>query len=192
MRKTISNTFFILIIVSILILSGSLFYCFTRGQSPEILGYKLSTVTSGSMQPYIKTGSLIFIKEIEPIDLKVDDVITFTDSDNKVLTTHRIVDIVKENGELKFKTKGDANGTEDAGLVPSYAVIGKVDYKISYLGTIFAFLKSTEGKLVAFVLFLLLAMIIDLFKKKEKVTRENKKQSNCYIVSENGDLIVKQ
>lgn len=194
MQKKISIALYSIIIALILFLSGNLIYSFAKGQPPRILGYEFFTVTSGSMEPSIKTGTLIFVKETQPEELKVGDIITFKDSAEKTITTHRITEVIKENKDLKFKTKGDANESEDTGLIPSYAILGKVaDFKIAYLGTIFLFLKTSQGILVAFGLTIVIATIVELLTKRKKVSiEESKKPSNCYIIDENGELIIKK
>ncbi|MEM2685836.1 MAG: signal peptidase I, partial [Candidatus Bathyarchaeia archaeon] len=47
---------------------------------------------------------------------------------------HRVVEVVLENGVVYFKTKGDANGSEDPWLLPAENVIGRLLYRIPYLG----------------------------------------------------------
>lgn len=71
--------------------------------------YKLLIVTSGSMSPEFEAGDLIMIVRVDPYELKVDDIITFSTEDGKLLT-HRIVEL-KKDGEII--TKGDANKTAD-------------------------------------------------------------------------------
>lgn len=44
---------------------------------PKAFHYHVYTVISGSMEPAIPTGSLVYIKEMEPKDVQVDDVIAF-------------------------------------------------------------------------------------------------------------------
>lgn len=45
---------------------------------PRLFGYHIYTVISGSMEPAIPTGSLVYIQEMEPEDVEADDVIAFT------------------------------------------------------------------------------------------------------------------
>lgn len=47
------------------------------GGKPNLLGYQLETVLSGSMEPSFKTGSIIAVKFVENLgNLKKDDIIT--------------------------------------------------------------------------------------------------------------------
>ena len=75
------------------------------------------------MEPAIPTGSLVYIKEMEPKDVQVDDVIAFYGTkDAASIITHRVVENRVLMGE--FITKGDANATKDAELEFVFASYG--------------------------------------------------------------------
>ncbi|MCI5902050.1 MAG: signal peptidase I [Blautia sp.] len=96
---------------------------------------KCYTVLSGSMEPEYPTGCLIFVKPAGKQNLKEGDVITFRRGD--MIVTHRITEVfTKENNssEVLFRTKGDANDTEDEGIVKREDVIGVPVWKIPGLG----------------------------------------------------------
>lgn len=60
---------------------------------PKAFHYHVYTVISGSMEPAIPTGSLVYIKEMEPKDVQVDDVIAFYGTkDAASIITHRVVE----------------------------------------------------------------------------------------------------
>jgi len=86
------------------------------GETPQIFGYQLYRVQSGSMSPTLKVGTIILSKK--PIDtstLKVGDIVTF--HRNRVIITHRIIEVVKNNG-VKYRTKGDnTNNSPDTDLL---------------------------------------------------------------------------
>ena len=44
---------------------------------PRMAGIDIYTVVSGSMEPAIPTGSLVYVKNINPEDVKEDEVIAF-------------------------------------------------------------------------------------------------------------------
>ena len=92
---------------------------------PKAFHYHVYTVISGSMEPAIPTGSLVYIKEMEPKDVQVDDVIAFYGTkDAASIITHRVVENRVLMGE--FITKGDANATKDMNPAPYDNFIGKV------------------------------------------------------------------
>lgn len=85
---------------------------------PTLGGYCPLIVLTGSMEPEISSGDMIICHTIEPSEVKTGDVISFFDPEGNGLSvvTHRVVEIVQENGSLSFRTKGDANNVEDKRL----------------------------------------------------------------------------
>lgn len=102
---------------------------------PRIFGYQLYTVISGSMEPEIPVGSLVYIKGMEPEDVEEKDVIAFYGGrDSNAIITHRVVENRVVMGE--FITKGDANQTEDMNPVDYNEFIGRVELSIPAVGGI--------------------------------------------------------
>ena len=143
----------------------------------RLFGLEVYTVLSGSMEPHFHTGSIIYVVEVEPEELQVEDVITYhlTGQTN---STHRIIDIQEENGKLQFYTKGDNNNTADPKPVSEDKLIGKAVFSIPLLGYLLNFVQQPPGSYVAIaVAAVLLLMIIvpDLIfedKKKEEANNE--------------------
>jgi signal peptidase len=90
---------------------------------PGLLGLQRYAIVSGSMEPTIPKGSVVYDELVPVEDLRVGDVITFVPPPEYHISqpvTHRIVEIEtgKENstapGKLTFRTKGDANEAMDA------------------------------------------------------------------------------
>ena len=73
-------------------------------------------VTSGSMRPEIPVGSLLLVAEVSEDDIREDDVITFFATAGNDIVTHRVREILSENGRKVFITRGDANNTDDPPL----------------------------------------------------------------------------
>jgi len=95
---------------------------------------KLFIVLSGSMEPVIKTGSLIFTKP-ESV-YKQGDIVTFNDSQSNIPTTHRITEI-----NNLITTKGDANNISDFQKITKDKIIGKTFFSIPYIGYLISYLK---------------------------------------------------
>ncbi|MEL7656412.1 MAG: signal peptidase I [Bacillota bacterium] len=96
-----------------------------------------SVVATGSMEPMIKPGDIVLLKQIRSEDqiyhLKSGDIIQFK-RDN-ILITHRIVDLEKDKkGKLLFRTKGDNNSVEDSQLVDPNDIKGIYVKAIPKLG----------------------------------------------------------
>lgn len=118
---------------------------------PKVFGYQIYTVVSGSMEPEIPVGSLIFIQESAPEDAMERDVVAFYGADDgQSIITHRVVENKTLMGELI--TKGDANESNDMNPVPYRNYIGKARLSVPILGYIAGFLAETPGKITAALL----------------------------------------
>ena len=101
MLKKITSILFNSIFIIVTIVSLVFVYTMLQnaGRIPDIMGYRLYVVQSGSMEPDIQTGSLVISKRVSPDNLVVGDVITFKSKDESTtLVTHRINEILKEEG----------------------------------------------------------------------------------------------
>jgi signal peptidase I len=98
---------------------------------PRFFGYEIFNVETGSMEPALPVGSVVYVKPVEPTTIKAGDIIAFYS--NGTVITHRVVENRTE--EDKFVTKGDANAIEDLGNVNYGDVIGVVKYHFPVLGS---------------------------------------------------------
>lgn len=118
---------------------------------PSVFGYKPFIVLSGSMETEIFRGDLIIVKEINPKDLQINDVIAFRDAENTV-TTHRIIDIIEKDEKIYFVTKGDNNSSQDQNLVELDEVEGLYVTKITGLGNVFNSLAKPTNIIILFLI----------------------------------------
>ena len=109
-------------------------------ETPSFLGIKSLVIISESMEPNIMPNDAIFVKEVPEEDLKVGDVISF--KDDGFINTHRIVEILNENGEIKYRTKGDNNNTRDNLDIEYKDIKGIVKLKIPYIAKPSIYLKE--------------------------------------------------
>ena len=143
----------------------------------RIVGLTPYVVLSGSMEPTYHTGSLIYDKKVDPFTLKEGDVITFMVSED-TLATHRIVGVVPdedEPGTIRFRTKGDANDSEDGTLVHYKNVVGTPVFTIPYLGYFSNWITHAPGKYIAItaaVVFLILLFLPDMLKKADEADKK--------------------
>lgn len=132
--------------------------------------YKLFTVMSGSMEPKIKTGSVIFSQP--SATYTVGDVITFNTNNASVkkdITTHRIASETTKDGQAAFITKGDANNGSDSQTVKKDQIVGKYLFGIPYVGYLLGYIKTLPGLIVIIVI----AAII-VYEEMKKIHREAK------------------
>lgn len=130
--------------VSVIIIAAAVLVLLTvvltkSGDVPNILGYSVFRVMTGSMEPAIETDSLIVVKRVEASEIKIGDVISFFSQDpahGGAVNTHRVTAIEQNGEEWNFVTKGDANQLEDKYVTSSKDLIGKVVYVSHVMGII--------------------------------------------------------
>ncbi|MDR4948301.1 signal peptidase I SipW [Neobacillus cucumis] len=144
------------------------------GGTQTFFGHEILTVLSGSMEPNIKTGSIISVTPMTKVkDLKKGDIITYkaVDAPN-TLITHRIIKVQKSNESLQFITKGDNNDGIDIFPVPAANIVAQYDhFTIPFLGYLLSFVKSKLGSVLMLILpgFLLINWSISSIWKTIKV-----------------------
>jgi len=133
--------------------------------------FKVMTVLSGSMEPAIKTGSVVIVKPAD--DYKIGDIITFGPyAKTKAPTTHRIYDIKVTEGRVSYITKGDANNAPDTKEVLKRNIIGKVLFSIPYIG----YAVETARKTLGFMVLIIIPAVIIIYDEARKIYEEIKKK----------------
>lgn len=130
----------------------------------KVFGFEIYGVLTGSMNPAIPTGSMIYIRDAEPERLRIGDVITYSVSPG-MMATHRIVDIVEDETNpalFRFQTKGDANPAVDAVLVEPKKIVGKVAFSIPFLGSAAHYIQKPPGIFVVIGISLILVALVFL------------------------------
>lgn len=93
---------------------------------PQLIGGEHSfVVLSGSMQPTMNPGDVIIVDSVGFDAIESGDIVTFTGS-GPALTTHRVVDVVRDGEFQGLETKGDSNEDADQGLVRPSQLVGRV------------------------------------------------------------------
>lgn len=164
---TVTTVIVILVVIFAMLLVGV-----------RLFGIQVYSVVSGSMEPEYPVGSLIYVKQVTPSEVKVGDVITFVLSNNTP-ATHRVIDVDSE-AQL-FYTRGDANFriNEETGEkefiddapVHFNNLIGKPVFKIPLLGYAAYYIQHPPGTYIAIAagaVLLILVFLPDIFKKNVK------------------------
>ena len=141
-------------------------------------------VVSGSMEPKLYKGDLLFLKGKDAsnikngtIEGKEGDIIVFDarglpgwiNAPNDPVV-HRVIDKMYDNGWF-FLTKGDANLSPDNAWVPESRILGVVSGKIPYIGWV-KILLTDSGLLLPLLIIvsvlLVISLIWDIVKKEEE------------------------
>lgn len=158
MRKLILNI--ISIVLSILILSHIILLT---------SGIKLYSVKTGSMEPEIHQGSLVYVKTYKTKDDIYDNIdvgsdITYS-TNNKIFVTHRVISLSEENGTLQTQGIIDNAAIEDISYTQ---VVGKVVFVIPLLGYVIILLQSWY----IWTILILTVVIVFIFKLLLKELRK--------------------
>lgn len=97
-----------------------------------IFPVKPIAIATGSMEKEICVGDVAIIKKCNSNDVNVGDIIEYQMEGYTVV--HRIIEKRQNNGKFSFITKGDNNNTPDRDEVKEDQLIGKVIFKIKYIG----------------------------------------------------------
>ena len=115
---------------------------------PGMTGFHMYNVLSGSMEPAIPVGSLLYVRSGDPEQVEDEDIIAFYGSlEDSGIITHRVVKNNVVSGT--FTTKGDANDKEDPTPVSYDNYIGRVTLSVPYVGRVLTIMTSLEGKIAA-------------------------------------------
>lgn len=120
---------------------------------PRFLPYQALIVRSGSMQPTIPTGSVVFYTKKDAAKVKVGDIIVFSRPgvpNEKV--THRVFKIGNSATGKYFLTKGDANGAPDDWQVPAVGTGWIAAFHVPVVGYALVDLQSTIGRLLLLII----------------------------------------
>lgn len=106
--RILSNCLFVAICLVLSVILVSVLTMKENGKTPEVFGYRLYIIESGSMDPTLHVGSVILSKHPkDPSKLTKDDIITFERSD-RATVTHRIIEVLTDTDEsVSYITKGD-------------------------------------------------------------------------------------
>lgn len=134
-------------------------------------------VLSGSMEPSYHVGSLIYVKNAVPENIRVGDPITFVLNEDLLVATHRVIEIDEANQH--FYTKGDANEAPDAMPVHFNNLLGRPVFSIPKLGYVSSLLGTKKGMLLAgslAAIILILVFVPDLLRLADKSDKKANKQ----------------
>ncbi len=186
----------LMVLLAVMMMIFTVISCTTFNRNDRSLfGFKMYIVNTDSMAATdFNAGSLIFVKEVNPLTLKEGDIITFmsqdTDSFGETIT-HKIRKVTTDaEGNPGFITYGTTTDTDDETIVTYPYVLGKYQGNIPGLGTFFNFLKTTPGYFVCiFTPFMLIIVFegvkfFNLFRRYKKEQMEEMQAERDKIEAE--------
>lgn len=151
-----------------------------KDEVPTLFGYAPMIVLTDSMvgdgEDNFSGGDLIFVKTVKAEEVKTGDVISFFDpaGNGTSITSHRVVEIMNEDGAISFKTKGDNNNTEDKLPVPAEKLAGVyTGFKIAGAGRVAMFMQTSWGLVICVIVPIVLLIVWDAVRR----ARYNKKHA---------------
>ena len=106
--KTLRNIASSILLLVFLIILIHFIQLKQKGQIPNMFGYYLFSVESGSMSPTLEVGDVILSKRVSNTDdLSVGTIVTYYTTEGQIVT-HRITEILMDShGSKTYRTKGD-------------------------------------------------------------------------------------
>lgn len=143
---------------------------------PRLAGYDGYVVVSGSMEPNIPVGSLVYSKEVDPATLRTGDVILFVNPlRGTTPITHRVV--TNDPVTKTIITKGDANENQDIDPVTYDNVIGKVTVHIPHIGFTVGMFTTVLGKVVAALSIIEAWLLMEVGSRLKRTGKKKERQA---------------
>lgn len=152
-RKVINiiSTVILVILIAVVVF---LFIIRASGKTPSIFGYQILRVTTGSMEPTLKVGDVIVVKETDPAEIHEGDIISYESIQGELkgkIITHRVVQEPARLEDTYFiQTQGDIEGAALDPQITDRQVKGKYQYKLEFIDKIYSFFFTPYG-IIAFV-----------------------------------------
>lgn len=172
-HKMMTKKIFKYIILTSLIVLFIINLILSFEENTHILGIYMFNIVSESMEPELYVDDVVIVQKCDILELQKGDIITFK-QDEKIIS-HRILNITKEKGNIKFETKGDNNKIPDSEKVEAGQVYGKVLFKIKKIGKFIGYIQNVRG-FINIAIFIIIVYILVSLKDKQKNTRKMKRK----------------
>lgn len=176
--KTVVLTFLVLYLVFVIIQRVT--------NNSSIMGYRVFTVATGSMEPVYNVNDVILVKKIDTKNIKIGDDITYLyeSRGKQMIITHRVIGFEKDSdGNVKYILKGINNEVEDD-PVGANQIYGKVIGKVYIINFINHVVKNIYG--FFFLVFLPLVLVIFL-EVADTIVEIKVEKNELKLVDENSN-----
>jgi signal peptidase len=112
----------------------------------HFLDITFHTIVSESMTPLINVGDVVALnKRVKAEDIKVGDIIAFRAPGVDIPVTHRVIVASDVEGEITFRTQGDALEEADPWTLSPEQLLGRIIFHIPKLGHLTKLLRTKYG-----------------------------------------------
>lgn len=131
-------------VLGVLLLAALAVVAVAASVAPRLMGLQSYAIISGSMEPALPTGSLVYAQPVAASELQPGDVAAYRRDQDVIVHRVQTNDVADE----ELTTKGDANADADVRPVPYAHVLGRVTASVPGIGYFLMVLQSTPGKLL--------------------------------------------
>lgn len=176
--KILKKTINITLIVSIFLLLPIVVLTLITSRTNLISGVQSFVVLTGSMQPAIPVGSIIYTQKqtLYP----EGSIVAFKSGDLTV--THRVIKVTNRDNTLYYKTRGDANNTADEKELIANDILGKQMFFLPYVGQAVMFLKTPQGFFPVVIFPIVVFIVLELWNLKKEFEKEMEKKIRSKLI----------
>ncbi len=151
--------------------------------------YPILAVASGSMEPVLYAGDLIFVEGVEnfgdvhaaPKDADPPGDILVYQGPTELIVHRAVEKTLNADGTYSFKTWGDNNNWPDGGTVSESNIVGRyMEIKVPWLGNIALFFEPLEMKIAFIALWVVLLVVIELVPSAGKILKRGDTEASLY------------
>ena len=173
--KIFKKTINIVLTIAIFVFLPAVVFTLVTSKTNAILGIQSFVVLSGSMQPTITVGGIVYTQM--QASYQKGDIVAFKSGDVNV--THRIVDVENDGS---FVTRGDANNASDSKTVAVNDILGKELVFLSYIGRLIIFLKTPQGFFPLIIFPTTVFIVLELWNLKKEIEKQVEKHIEAKVM----------
>lgn len=171
MIKIIVNTIKVIALIAVTLLLVVQLFQRLIPTSNGFFGFRTFIIVSASMEPKLKIGDVILVKNTNPEDIKINDIVSYKGESenfkNKIIT-HQVKNIKIENDRYIYYTKGSSNNSIDPAVYEEQ-LYGVMVYKFFILSLISKMIRNVIGFTLLIIVPLLLLFITEVVSIRKEI-----------------------
>ena len=184
--RIIGNIVFVLFLVLILFIAITNLKAKSNHGIPNIFGKGFLEVASDSMNgdkpDSFKKGDLVVVDVVDLNDsrvkeLKVDDIITYYDTGEAKIISHRIIEVKGTANIPVYVVKGDSPDAVKTTEVNYTSVMAIYNHKVAGLGTVVGWFSTPTGFFIIVVLPCVAFLVYEIYHFVKTLTAYNKEKN---------------